>query len=273
MSLRGIAQETLGLLEKGVYHSRSGLTVDIASVQELCVQRSKLYRPHDFPTGLEGAEPSACQARVSIVSARTTEAAHKMSGEGDLALLNFASGCNPGGGFLKGAKAQEEDLCRCSGLYPCLLMHPEYYAANRSCQSLLYTDHLIYSPGVPFFKTKGRGAYLDEPYLCSVLTAPAPNAAELRKRPDCFQELSLAFRRRWAMVLEVASSNGHRRLVLGAWGCGAFGNQPATSAEAIRLVLNTRRFAGQFDEVVFAIPDRGKRSSFNYSEFRRVFGL
>lgn len=61
--------------------------------------------------------------RVEVIDATTQVAAHQFAHEGPLVVLNFASARNPGGGFLGGAKAQEEDLCRCSGLYRTLLQH------------------------------------------------------------------------------------------------------------------------------------------------------
>ena len=78
-------------------------------------------------------------------------------------MLNFASARNPGGGFLRGAKAQEEDLCRCSGLYETLLECPTYYSVNRHQKSMMYTDHIIYSPKVVFFRTGGRKPMLEKP--------------------------------------------------------------------------------------------------------------
>ncbi len=268
MSLKATAQQVISLLEEGAYEAPSGRLVEISQAQAAAVEKTRLYRPSDFPT-FEPWEPADSRARIETRDATTTEAAHDL-GQPDLAILNFASARNPGGGFLNGARAQEEDLCRCSGLYPALLTQPDYYKSNRAEKSLIYTDHLIYSPGVPFFRLKGRGPLLEEPFTCAVLTAPAPNGAELRRRPDCLPEIEQAFVRRWGMVLEVARQQGHRNLVLGAWGCGAFGNAAESSALAVRQCLHSRRFAEQFDLVVFAIPNRGKRSTRNYQEFLRI---
>jgi uncharacterized protein (TIGR02452 family) len=52
-------------------------------------------------------------------------------------------------------------------------------------------------------------------------------------------------------------------LVLGAWGCGAFGNDPFRTAHDFREALQ-RRFGGVFEEVVFAITD--------WTEDRRFLG-
>jgi uncharacterized protein (TIGR02452 family) len=271
MSLKGVAQEVLSLLEAGCYASESGASVHIGELQTLAEQNTRLYEPGDFPTTLADLGPTASKARITVEPATTNQAAQALFREsGDVTLLNFASARNPGGGFLKGAKAQEEDLCRCSGLYPCLLTQPDYYQRNRQCESLIYTDHLIYSPRVPFFKDRGRGPYLDEPYLCNVITGPAPNAAELRKNPSATPLLVEGFLRRWAMVLWVAQEQGHQNLVLGAWGCGAFGNEAVHSAEAVFKCLHSSRFAESFREVIFAIPDRGKRSSHNLEVFRKI---
>src|SRR6185312_12808515 len=97
--------------------------------------------------------------------------------EPHVVALNFASAKNPGGGFLGGAKAQEEDLCRCSALYTCQLTQSAYYEVNRATSSMLYTDNIIYSPDVPFFRDD-RLQLLDEPFTVSIITAPAPNAGQ-----------------------------------------------------------------------------------------------
>ena len=144
---------------------------------------------------------------------------------------------------------------RCSGLYPCLIAQPSYYRANRLCKSALYTDHLIYSPSVPWFRTCSRDVP-DTVFLASVITAPAPNSGvALERDPNCGLDIENALRRRAGLVLAVAMNHGHRNLLLGAWGCGVFRNSPALVADAFGSWL-TNRFRGVFDRVVFAIYDR-----------------
>ncbi len=185
-------------------------------------------------------------------------------------LLNYASARNPGGGFINGAKAQEEDLARCSGLYLCQLKQPEYYAANRSQDSLLYTDRLIYSPRVPWFRTYSR-ELLDDYFLASVITAPAPNAGQVLRRDAKAQpDIERVLRRRAGYVLAVARDNGHRSLLLGAWGCGVFCNDPSMVADAFGQWLESPRFHGCFDRVVFGVYDISK-SKDTLRAFQRRF--
>lgn len=117
---------------------------------------------------------------VEVTGETTQVAARRLvqdEGCADLSLLNYASARNPGGGFINGAKAQEEDVARCSGLYPCVVTQLDaYYAINRAQRSLLYTHHLIYSPGVPFFRTRSRDL-LAKAFEAAVITAPPPTRA------------------------------------------------------------------------------------------------
>jgi uncharacterized protein (TIGR02452 family) len=174
----------------------------------------------------------------------------------DLAVLNFASARKVGGGFLRGAKAQEEDLVRSCGLYRCLEAQPDYYQANQSCESMLYTDHIIYSPGVPWFRSE-NGDLLKKPFLASIITAPAPNAKEyLKKNPGGRKAIRDTLERRARYVLSIARDNGHRSLLLGAWGCGVFGNNPHEVARVFMSLLKSKSFKGQFERVEFAVFDR-----------------
>lgn len=144
-----------------------------------------------------------------------------------MACLNFASAKNPGGGFLGGSQAPEASLARSSGLYACISPMEGYDAANRSCGTPLYTDHMTYSPGVPVFRDDA-GRLLDEPYLVSFITAPAVNAGAVSKnRPAEVPQILPVMRRRAEYTLKVALDNGEKHLVLGAWGCGVFRNDPA----------------------------------------------
>jgi uncharacterized protein (TIGR02452 family) len=123
---------------------------------------------------------------------------------------------------------------------------------------MLYTDHLIYSPDVPFFRDD-RNGLLDAPFLVSIITAPAPNAGEAaRKGRGEADAVRATLEARAALVLAVAAAHGHRRLVLGAWGCGVFRNEPRHVAETFGRWLEHERFRGAFERVVFAVYDRGK---------------
>lgn len=261
MSLKGTATQTLDIIDAGYFIAPDGRRVDIQPALTKAIEGTKLYTPEQASATLERLTFSSSNPPKIEVTDETTQIAAgrlvQSEGVADLALLNFASAMNQGGGFINGAKAQEEDLCRCSGLYPCLLAQPDYYKANRSHDSAIYTDHLIYSPNVPWFRTRSR----DQPdrlFLASVITAPAPNAgAVLTRDPGAGDEIEAALRRRAGFVLGVAADNGHRTVLLGAWGCGVFRNDPALVADAFGKWLESPIYAGVFDRVVFAIYDRG----------------
>lgn len=268
MSRKQIAKDTLALLDRGTYDGPDGL-VDFREAQSAATQGTRLYTPDQVATLL--ATPLSGTPSVELWDATTQRAAHRLAADGPVFLLNFASARNPGGGFLNGARAQEEDLCACSGLYPTLLTQPAYYDANRAQDSLLYTDHAILSPDVPFFKLRGPGDRLARVFLATVLTAPAPNSGPyLRRTPDGHEALEAAFLRRWRMVLSIAADADASTLLLGAWGCGAFGGDPNMAARTAQTAIQAGTSA---ERIVFAIPRMGKRSTHNLERFADVLGL
>lgn len=274
MSLKETATQTLQILDAGYFHSPDGRRIEITPVLTEAIAGTRLYTPEQASGALERLNPTTLHRPMIEVTDETTQVAARRLVESesiaDLVLLNFASARNPGGGFINGAKAQEEDLCRCSGLYPCLMTQREYYEANRNYESTLYTDHLIYSPNVPWFRTRSR----DQPdtvFLASVITAPAPNArVVLTCDPNALPDVEAALRRRAGFVLAVAADNGHRAVLLGAWGCGVFGNDPALVADAFGRWLESDKFAGVFDRAIFAIYDRSKQQA-TLSGFKQRF--
>lgn len=271
MSLVEVAADTLGILEAGRYTAPSGRTVEIGAAQRAAVAGSRLYTPEEQASLLAAnhRNHSGSRPRIEVTAETTQRAAQRLALGGPVTALNFASARNPGGGFLGGARAQEEDLCRCSGLYPTQLPHDRYYQVNRAERSLIYTDHLIWSPAVPFFRVEAPGL-LEVPFLASVITSPAPNAGEeLRRDPTAGPRISEALRRRSGMLLAVAEAQGARRLVLGAWGCGVFRNDPVEVADILGEWLASARFDGAFDEVVFAVYGRPEA---NLEAFRARFG-
>lgn len=273
MSIHFQAQQILDVVGSGGYTTASGTWVDIRAQQEAALRSTELLHEDQLEALFAATAGKGNAPRIEVIDATTQAAAQSMAAEhGDVAVLNFASGRNPGGGFLRGARAQEEDICRCSGLYSLLVTQRAYYDANRAAPSELYTDDIIYSRNVPFFRTTPKNPWLEQPFVASVITAPAPNAGALMQnaRAD-LAKLGETFERRWRNVFVVAAARGHRHLLLGAWGCGAFQNDPEMAAKTAQVWLQSPRFGGCFDRVVFAIPGGGK-SGDNLEVFRRVFG-
>jgi uncharacterized protein (TIGR02452 family) len=261
MSLAGVAKETTAIVERGTYTAPSGTVCDVRESIADAVAGTRLFTPELAAAALARTRDDGAAPTIEVTAETTAAAARRLYANGQkVCALNFASAKNPGGGWTGGAKAQEEDLARCSALVACQLTQRAYYDVNRACESMLYTDHLIYSPRVPFFRDD-RLDLVEEPYLCSVITAPAPNAGEARRRDEPRAAISAALRQRAGMVLAVAEDAGERTLVLGAWGCGVFRNDPAEVAEVFATWLASDRFRGAFDHVTFAIYDRSKEKA------------
>ncbi len=252
--LRGIARETQQIVAAGTYRAPAGHEVSVADAVEAARLGTRMYGPVPVRDIRVPAVPSA-DTLFEATGESSLEAAHRIAGP--VAVLNFASARNPGGGFLNGAQAQEEALCRASALYACLVGVREFYDHHRAHRDPFYSDRVIHSPAVPVFRDD-RGRLLDEPYTAGFLTSAAPNAGVvLRTAPQRAADLPRALASRAERVLETAAAHGYRRLVLGAWGCGVFQNDPTQVATAFRTLLGPGgRFAGAFEHVVFGILDR-----------------
>ena len=262
--LRNIARETVEAVERGHYSAPDGRRVEIAADVAAAVAGTRLYLPgDDLPGPPDGP---ARRPHVEVTGESTLEAARRLGG--DVAALVFASARNPGGGFLTGAQAQEESLARASALYASLTSAREFYTAHRADPDLRYSDRVIRSPRVPVFRDD-RGAWLNDPYPVTFLTAAAPNAGAVRRsqprQAATVPEVLLARARR---VLDIAEASGDRRLVLGAWGCGVFQNVPAEVAAAFAGALAGRT---GFDQVTFAIHETRKGAP-TLEAFRRALG-
>ncbi|MEU5212814.1 TIGR02452 family protein [Streptomyces sp. NPDC020742] len=268
--LRGMAQETERIVAAGVYRAPGGQLVEIGEAVRRACAGTRMYGPG--PVAVADAAPvGPTEFEVTDEGSLTAGRRLAEAGGGPLAILNFASARNPGGGYLNGAQAQEEALCGGSALYRCVREAPEFYAAHRAEPSAFYSDRVILSPGVPVFRDD-RGVLLEVPYEAGFLTAAAPNAGVIaRQRPAEADRVPAALRTRAERVLEVAAAGGHRQLVLGAWGCGVFRNEPADVATAFgAALLGAGRFADRFERVVFAVLDR-RADSPTRAAFQAVF--
>jgi putative RNA 2'-phosphotransferase len=263
-----IAKQSLAACDAGYYTAGQGIRVEIGGALRAAMDGTVLY---ERGRSVLARPVRAGTTTITVTGETTIDALVRLApAGGHLGCLSFASAKRPGGGFLNGAQAQEESLARASGLYPCLHGHPEYYARNKAFGSALYLDLVLYSPHVPFFRDD-HGGWLPAPMLASVITAAAPNATALREA-DRFDEGDVAevLANRSELVLAVAAHHRIDRLVLGAWGAGVFGNDPAAVAAVFRDLLRGP-FAGVFTEVVFAVLGT-RESSVNHRAFAEAFG-
>jgi uncharacterized protein (TIGR02452 family) len=229
--------------------------IDVAVASKVSIPpNAKLHQPES---------PRFDVTRIQVTNETTLGAARRLFDRGKIPIaLNFANGVQAGGSFLSGALAQEESICRSSALFVTLENDP-MYAAHHERPLPDSTDWIIYSPNVPVFRTD-EGHPLDNPWPLSFITCAAPVATHM--------ERSLAARllaQRIERVFEVAHSFGYGDLVLGAWGCGAFGHDPLETAVSFKGALETK-FSNAFAEIVFAIADWSKERKF-LGPFRDVF--
>ncbi len=219
-----LGREIVRILEAGRYTNPAGEVVEIGALLKRSVEAVRSFPPdHDLPA----VPPGAQQTQIEVANESTLAAARRLVQLGLRPVaLNFASAKHPGGGFLSGARAQEESLARSSGLYACLVDNP------------MYDFHQTHSDA-----------------MCSFITAPAVNAkVVLERNRSARVRIREAMRLRIGKVLTIAATYGHDGLVLGAWGCGVFGNDSREIAELFHQAL-TGDFRGVFRRVVFAILD------------------
>ena len=181
----------------------------------------------------------------------------------DLAVLDFASFTSPGGGYERGAWAQEEAMCSESFLFNVLNRHKAWYAENRrrNMNCNLYRNRGLVVPRVRFARDRIH-AYAD------VIVVAAPNWRFAKSDYNVKDELLVAaMRDRIKFVLAIADGLGHDRVILGAFGCGAFGWDADVVAPMFLEELSSGAYG--FKEVIFAVPK--SRFSENHARFAHAF--
>jgi uncharacterized protein (TIGR02452 family) len=257
---KSIAEETLQIMKQGYFHNSLKEKIDISKSLELAIDGTVCYSPEMSDALLVKSWEENSDSKLEVTNESTFDSVRRLINEGEenVMCLNFASARNPGGGFLGGSQAQEESLARASGLYPTLTKCEEYYQTNRKMKSCFYTDYMIYSPKVPMFK-KENGDNLDQALSVSIITAPAVNTGVVQQRePDRIDEIEIVMKRRIEKVLAISANHGHKVLVLGAWGCGVFRNDPEKMAVYFKEVIDSN-FKNHFQKLVFAIYSKNER--------------
>lgn len=264
-----VFENTLSIIER---------TPKVKNSQEKSIEKTLVY--HEGGK-FEKHEKIFPKTNIIVTRNRTMEAGRKWAKLGNTAVLNFASATNPGGGVTKGSIAQEECLCRVSTLYNCLntpLNWNLFYNPNREMKDPLHDDKVIYTPKVCVIKDDDYKT-LDEKefFFVDVITCAAPN---LREKPLNYcntgesdvaisitpEKLYNIHAQRARRILDIAAVHGIKNLVLGAFGCGAFKNDPNVVARAYADVL--KDYDGVFENIEFAVYCGSDTS--NYDIFKET---
>lgn len=223
---------------------------------EDCVSRSKIY---DNTNVYSDVVKSSAGTQHILVPTDTVSALINEK-DGVTAVLNFASFTNPGGKFIEGSRAQEESLCHESFLYNVLKEFRNFYAINQSMRNYgLYCNRAIYSPNVVFERDNG---YIE----ADVITCAAPNLSARERYGANYitdEENTKALASRIQFIYNMAAKNGVDTLILGAFGCGVFCQNPEEVAS-----LFMKLDPGCFQKIVFAVPNNMHVE--NYNAFKKI---
>lgn len=256
-------------------------TISITSELEYNANGTKVTLPQHDTSAVEVISPSMGEAMlkedlsahyvgetctIEVTCEDSFEAANRLN---EPMVMNFANAHNAGGGFRLGASAQEEALCRCSTLYSSISSKAasEMYRYNNTHISMVESDYMLYSPEVWVIRTSDL-QLTENPFKVSVMTIPAPNRRGAALIATDFL-IEKTMTRRIRIMLRVATSHGCKELVLGAWGCGAFGNSPKKVSQYFKKVLKDEGYEKCFNHIVFAVY--GSPEGKNVKAFRETF--
>lgn len=278
---------TLSILDQGFYSvgkKRVPLKLTPNEMREISV-----FLPEDVEKVIKDTDFFHCghlASRVGVgcenmdsfsVARKRTEDVAGLLPEGSqpVLVLNFANPVNPGGGVRNGAKAQEEDLCRKSSLL-LSLESPEaspYYQYNKFLHTYMGSDAVMITPQVEIIKDE-NGELLPESVVVAVMTCAAPMISKgMEGLTD--QQYRELFYNRIVRMLKVAAHEQYEILVLGAFGCGAFGNDAKQVSDLFYKALKEFDYHGlkakdYFRRIDFAVLDHSK-DQYNFKEFSRNF--
>lgn len=236
------------------------------------IQNTKFYDDHNVnPTEMIGENWNIPEVWDMDTSSAIEKLSNDIAGKNYYkpctVVLNFASFKNPGGMFINGSSAQEECLCHDSTLYNVLTAFDgDFYEYNRKhLHRGMYENRALISPEIPF----RRGL---ENYWVNVITCAAPNFSPgLRYGNVSKEENSKALDSRIKFMLDACGTYGADFLILGAWGCGVFKQDPYEVAELFKKHLLGSKY--MFKKVIFAIPTGQSKFNENFFAFSKVFDM
>ncbi len=223
---------------------------------------------HELTFNSEKIEPSECH--FSCENKDAFSLASERLSEGKVLVLNLASGSRPGGGICDGANGQEEDLCRKSTLYLSLSSETAkaYYEYGNHLDSRLNTDSVMVSPHVLVIRGENE-ELLDTPYEVAVITCAAP-MIRMGLEGKTEKEYEELLYNRVKGIITVAATQGYKNLILGAFGCGVFGNDARLVSSIFKKVFDELPL-NPFTHVDFAVLCKDEKTDYNYQEFNKRF--
>lgn len=211
-----------------------------------CIKQSIIYGP----TPLNKQAKSLKTPRFIFENLTTQDAIYKYRNFSNIAILNFASYRHPGGGFLNGSIAQEEALCHSSILFNVLNEMEDFYKwNNENVNNLLYCNRAIYTPKVKFII---NSVEID----VDVLTCAAPNLGAARKKSCSSFENTTMLYDRIKFIKEIIEQNKVTTFIAGAFGCGAFKQNPEEVANIFNTIFNKT----SIDNIIMAVPGKNENS-------------
>lgn len=277
--------DTLQIAERG-YYTVGDKEVRLRLAPEE-VREIRVYLPDAIETivtdaASEAPHPADVRSHVSVSCVNADSyalARQRASALGTssrpVLVLNLANPVNVGGGVYRGAKAQEEDLCRKSTLLLSLESEQAaaYYEYNRALHTYMGSDAVMITPQVEIIKDE-NGDLLPETVIVAVMTCAAPSLREGMEglTQEAYEEMIY---HRITGMLTVAARLGYQDLVLGAFGCGAFYNDAAIVSDLFyramkNFVYHGMRLEDRFRRIDFAVMDH-TADQYNYYEFSRNF--
>lgn len=189
--------------------------------------------------------------RVTVTRETSIGAAisyHMSNPHSPICVLSFADAHQAGGGYLRGRGAQEETLCRQTLLYPTIrgnLM----YAMNKGCRNGCASDVMIYSPNVYVIRDDSYDE-IGHPFMVNIISAAAVDnrSGDVTTSPKLMEE-------RIRKIVRLAAARKNDVLILGAFGCGVFKNDPKKISAIFKKVLKDEGMKNYFTDVIFPIKD------------------
>lgn len=259
-----IALDTIDCAKQRAYTLRDGTRIDIATERQVrdSVCATTLYTPRDVRRAAAAAAVDAYDvpAVCEVVRGDCLKAAIALKTERGLnpAVLNMASSRRPGGGYKTGAAAQEENIFRRSNYFQSL-EDPQRIDRQRAWRYPLGLLCGVYLPSVIVFRGPEDEGYpfLERPVALDFIAVAAIAKPTVRVLEDGTQRLGQSdadlMRAKMALILDIALAHRHDSVVLGAFGCGAFGNPPEHVALLFREVLSADAYRCRFKHICFAI--------------------